>query len=142
MSRLEKLFCPSPSHSSKSTLCLNTLTEWIRESPYCIDSCNEFVIATGDEGGVVRLFDIRKKNPVDELLIDDGRCEDTINDIYIDSNGKYLVAASADGTLCAYNCKSTGSNRLLFHSNQTSKLLKSYFKSIFSNPRIAKNVSS
>ena len=26
-----------------------------------------------------RLFDIRKKNPVDELLIDDGRCEDTIN---------------------------------------------------------------
>ena len=80
-----------------------------RESPYCIDSCNEFVIATGDEGGVVRLFDIRKKNPVDELLIDDGRCEDTINDIYIDSNGKYLVAASADGTLCAYNCKSTGS---------------------------------
>ena len=31
------------------------------------------MIATGDEDGVVRLFDIRKKNPVDELLIDDGK---------------------------------------------------------------------
>ena len=61
------------------------------------------------------MFDIRNKNPVDELLIDDGRCEDTINDIYIDSNGKYLVAASADGTLCAYNCKSIGSKGI----NQT-----------------------
>ena len=69
------------------------------------------------------MFDIRKKNPVDELLIDDGRCEDTINDIYIDSNGKYLVAASADGTLCAYNCKNTGSNSRLFDLNQTSKFL-------------------
>ena len=33
------------------------------------------------------------------------RCEDTINDIHIGSDGKFLVAASADGTLCAFNCK-------------------------------------
>jgi len=92
-----------------------SITESFEDSPYCIDSCNEFVIATGDEAGVVRLFDIRKKNPVDELLIDDGRCEDTINDIYIDSNGKYLVAASADGTLCAYNCK----RKMFLHESES-----------------------
>ena len=76
-----------------------------RNSPYCICSTNENVIATGDENGIVRLFDIRKKNPIDDLLIDDGRCEDTIRDIYISNDGKYLLAASGDGTLSTYNCK-------------------------------------
>lgn len=77
----------------------------LRDSPYCISSTNENVIATGDEGGVVRLFDIRKKNPIDELLIDDGRCDDGINSIYQSTDGKYLLVASGDGTLSTYNCK-------------------------------------
>jgi len=98
--------------SGKAVLSLEDAFE---SAPYCIDSCNDNVIATGDESGVVRLFDIRKKNPVDELLIDDGRCEDTINDIHIGSDGKFLVAASADGTLCAYNCK----RRMFLHESQS-----------------------
>ena len=56
--------------SGKAVLSLESAFE---DAPYCIDSCNDNIIATGDEGGVVRLFDIRKKNPVDELLIDDGK---------------------------------------------------------------------
>lgn len=82
-----------------------SLQDAFENSPYCICSTNENVIATGDENGIVRLFDIRKKNPIDDLLIDDGRCEDTIRDIYISNDGKYLLAASGDGTLSTYNCK-------------------------------------
>merc|ERR1712227_663073 len=82
-----------------------SLQDAFEDSPYCISSTNENVIATGDEGGVVRLFDIRKKNPIDELLIDDGRCEDGINSIYQSTDGKYLLVASGDGTLSTYNCK-------------------------------------
>merc|ERR1712130_405577 len=82
-----------------------SLQEAFEASPYCISSTNENIIATGDEDGTVRLFDIRKKNPIDELLIDDGRCEDGINDLYQSSDGKYLLVASGDGTLSTYNCK-------------------------------------
>jgi WD40 repeat protein len=95
------------------------ICEIISDAPYCISSTHEHIIATGDEAGVVRLFDIRKKNPIDELLIDDGRCEDTIKvlfikfclpclqfqDVQMSEDGKYLIAISDDGTVSAYNCK-------------------------------------
>ncbi|XP_045520685.1 WD repeat-containing protein 55 homolog [Pieris brassicae] len=62
---------------------------------------NRFV--TGDDAGIVKLWDLRKKDPIFTLKIG----EDYISDIITNEAQKYLVCAGGDGTLTSIDLKAS-----------------------------------
>ncbi|KAK3577747.1 hypothetical protein CHS0354_015784 [Potamilus streckersoni] len=93
----------------KSIKCLDLNTGKLKrkiknahESPiYSICMTGENFIATGDDDGTVKVWDLRKKTAVMELKQND----DFISDMAIDSHRKILLATSGDGTLIAFNIR-------------------------------------
>ncbi|NXA42042.1 WDR55 protein, partial [Eudromia elegans] len=67
----------------------------------CVLPVTEHVFATGDEGGVLKVWDLRKGAAVLEAH----EHEEYISAMAVDANGKLLFTASGDGTLGVFNIK-------------------------------------
>jgi len=69
----------------------------------CIQYLNEHSVATGDDDGCVKLWDVRSRKPTATFE----ECEDFIADMAFRSDGYRLLAASGDGTLSVYDLRSS-----------------------------------
>ena len=60
---------------------------------------SEYLLATGDEDGTVKLWDKRQSNMLKPVMEDSESLSDAVTDFFYDSNvdPKYLVASSAEG---------------------------------------------
>ncbi|NWY03473.1 WDR55 protein, partial [Nothoprocta ornata] len=67
----------------------------------CVLPVTEHVFATGDEGGALKVWDLRKGATVLEAQ----EHEEYISAMAVDANGKLLLTASGDGTLGVFNIK-------------------------------------
>ncbi|XP_027744451.1 WD repeat-containing protein 55 [Empidonax traillii] len=67
----------------------------------CVLPIDQHVFATGDDGGAVKVWDLRKGDAVLEAR----QQEEYISAMAVDGNGKILLTASGDGTLGVYNVK-------------------------------------
>ncbi|XP_039264760.1 WD repeat-containing protein 55-like [Styela clava] len=73
------------------------------ESPsYCISVINHNLVASGDDDGTLKVWDIRKGS---DPIIEEDRCHDFISCIAVDKHGKFLFATSGDGTMSTFNIK-------------------------------------
>ncbi|XP_076446005.1 WD repeat-containing protein 55-like [Babylonia areolata] len=61
----------------------------------------ERFVATGDDEGTVKVWDMRSKAATMELH----ECEDFISDMILDQQQRILLATSGDGTLTAFNIR-------------------------------------
>ncbi|NXA54519.1 WDR55 protein, partial [Nothocercus julius] len=67
----------------------------------CVLPITDHVFATGDEGGALKVWDLRKGAAVLEAR----EHEEYISAMAVDANGKLLLTASGDGTLGVFNIK-------------------------------------
>lgn len=66
---------------------------------YSLCAINNNLFASGDDDGILKLWDIRKSK-----AIFDFRCgEETVNSILVDDSEKTLVVAVNDGSIAAFN---------------------------------------
>ncbi|KAG0348864.1 WD domain repeat-containing protein 55 [Podila humilis] len=77
----------------------------------------ENILATGDDGGVIKLWDVRTGNETMEYTEHD----DFISDFDYDPNSKTLVASSGQGTISIYDIRK--SKMLAMSANQDDELL-------------------
>ncbi|XP_033112946.1 WD repeat-containing protein 55-like [Anneissia japonica] len=68
---------------------------------YSVLVVDEKTLATGDDNGVIQIWDTRKK----ESIISFKQNEDYISDMATDSEKRILLATSGDGTLSAFNVR-------------------------------------
>ncbi|XP_076646887.1 WD repeat-containing protein 55 homolog [Halictus rubicundus] len=61
----------------------------------------EHIFATGDDDGVVKLWDLRQKGS--EPVFSIKKMEDYVSSIITNRDGKYLVCGSGDGSLTTFN---------------------------------------
>ncbi|XP_067872029.1 WD repeat-containing protein 55 [Heterodontus francisci] len=62
---------------------------------------DENLFATGDDNGLLKVWDLRKETSFMEMKNHD----DYISDIAVDQNKKILLTTSGDGTMCVFNIK-------------------------------------
>ncbi|KAK4814745.1 hypothetical protein QYF61_026722 [Mycteria americana] len=67
----------------------------------CVLPIDNHIFATGDDGGVLKVWDLRKGNAVLEAH----QQEEYISAMAVDGNGKILLTTSGDGTLGIFNVK-------------------------------------
>ncbi|XP_013075098.2 WD repeat-containing protein 55-like isoform X1 [Biomphalaria glabrata] len=71
------------------------------ESPiYSMVQTGDTFVATGDDDGVLKVWDMRSKQATMELK----ECEEFISDMIVEDN-KIIIAASGEGTLTAFNIR-------------------------------------
>ncbi|XP_076230809.1 WD repeat-containing protein 55 homolog [Calliopsis andreniformis] len=78
------------------------LFENAHEEPiYTLTTIGEHMFATGDDDGIVKLWDLRQKEntPIFSLK----KMEDYVSSILTNREAKYLVCASGDGSLTTFN---------------------------------------
>ncbi|XP_029664389.1 WD repeat-containing protein 55 homolog [Formica exsecta] len=81
---------------------LTRLYEKAHEQPiYTMTIINENVFATGDDDGVVKLWDLRQKGS--EPIFSIKKVEDYISAMITNRDAKYLVCSSGDGCLTTLN---------------------------------------
>ncbi|XP_048774023.2 WD repeat-containing protein 55-like isoform X2 [Ostrea edulis] len=68
---------------------------------YCLQVTGENFLASGDDDGHIKLWDLRTKTAVMDMKEN----EDYISDMAIDDQQKMLLASSGDGTLTAFNVR-------------------------------------
>ncbi|CAL1536605.1 unnamed protein product [Lymnaea stagnalis] len=72
------------------------------ESPiYSMVLTGDTFVATGDDEGVLKVWDMRTKNATMEMK----ECDDFISDMVVEDNKKIILAASGEGTLTAFNIR-------------------------------------
>ncbi|CAG8442599.1 6764_t:CDS:10 [Ambispora gerdemannii] len=67
----------------------------------CVQQLNQYVLATGDDDGVIKLWDTRQGNETMEY----SEHEDFISDLAFSAEHKTLVSTSGDGTLSVYDIR-------------------------------------
>ncbi|NXS88868.1 WDR55 protein, partial [Erpornis zantholeuca] len=67
----------------------------------CVLPIDNHVFATGDDGGAVKVWDLRRGSAILEAR----QQEEYISAMTVDGNGKILLTACGDGTLGVYNVK-------------------------------------
>ncbi|NWY47897.1 WDR55 protein, partial [Sylvia atricapilla] len=67
----------------------------------CVLPIDNHIFATGDDGGAVKVWDLRRGSAILEAR----QQEEYISAMTVDSNGKILLTASGDGTLGVFNVK-------------------------------------
>ncbi|XP_064527621.1 WD repeat-containing protein 55 isoform X1 [Pseudopipra pipra] len=67
----------------------------------CVLPIDHHVFATGDDGGAVKVWDLRRG----DAILEARQQEEYISAMAVDGNGKILLTASGDGTLGVYNVK-------------------------------------
>jgi len=93
----------------KSIICVDVETGKLKrrikgahESPiYSVVVTGDTFIATGDDDGVLKVWDMRTKTSTMEMK----ECEDFISDMIVEDNKKIIIAASGEGTLTAFNIR-------------------------------------
>ncbi|KAK5646786.1 hypothetical protein RI129_005250 [Pyrocoelia pectoralis] len=65
--------------------------------PYCIKSLDDHLFATGDDGGIIKLWDVRVNS--DKTVFSLKKNEDYISDIVTNESLQYLLCSSGDGCL-------------------------------------------
>jgi WD40 repeat protein len=67
---------------------------------YKVKPLNEFLVATGDEDGTVKLWDSRQSN-MSKPVMEDKQLDDAVTDIFYDINidPKYMIVSSAEGVI-------------------------------------------
>lgn len=101
--------CLYTASKDKSVAVLDTATWAVKRhyvhghdaSVYSLCDVNEYVFASGDDEGTLKLWDVRREAPV--FSIKSG--EETINAMIVDDQGKTLVAALNDGSIFALNLR-------------------------------------
>ncbi|KAI5641517.1 hypothetical protein NE865_06274 [Phthorimaea operculella] len=71
------------------------------EPVYCLKSLDNNKIVTGDDGGTVKLWDMRKPDPVFSIKIG----EEHVSDMITNDAQKYLVCSGGDGVLTTIDLK-------------------------------------
>ncbi|XP_040460882.1 WD repeat-containing protein 55 [Falco naumanni] len=67
----------------------------------CVLPIDNHVFATGDDGGMLKVWDLRKG----DAILEARQQEEYISAMAVDGNGKILLTASGDGTLGVFNVK-------------------------------------
>uniref|UniRef100_A0A8C3XCN8 WD repeat domain 55 n=1 Tax=Cyanoderma ruficeps TaxID=181631 RepID=A0A8C3XCN8_9PASS len=67
----------------------------------CVLPIDNHIFATGDDGGAVKVWDLRRGSAILEAR----QQEEYISAMTVDGNGKILLTASGDGTLGVFNVK-------------------------------------
>ncbi|NXC28299.1 WDR55 protein, partial [Campylorhamphus procurvoides] len=67
----------------------------------CVLPIDTHVFATGDDGGAVKVWDLRRG----DAILEARQQEEYISAMAVDGNGKLLLTACGDGTLGVYNVK-------------------------------------
>ncbi|XP_010169257.1 WD repeat-containing protein 55, partial [Antrostomus carolinensis] len=67
----------------------------------CVLPIDNNVFATGDDGGELKVWDLRKG----DAILEARQHEEYISAMAVDGNGKILLTASGDGTLGVFNVK-------------------------------------
>lgn len=67
---------------------------------YCLTIVSEHVFASGDEDGVIKLWDVRHKDPIFSLS---GRVKDYISGMVTTDSKRYLACTSGEGTVTSIN---------------------------------------
>ncbi|RIA89177.1 WD40-repeat-containing domain protein [Glomus cerebriforme] len=83
----------------------------------CILRLNETTLATGDDNGIIKLWDIRNGNEIMKY----SEHQDFISDFAFRLETKTLLSASGDGTLSVYDIRSQ--NLVAMSDNQDDELL-------------------
>ncbi|XP_078683599.1 WD repeat-containing protein 55-like isoform X1 [Branchiostoma floridae x Branchiostoma belcheri] len=68
---------------------------------YCQLVISDRLMATGDDDGNVKLWDLRKGHPIMELQEN----QDFISDMAVDEEKRFLLATSGDGTMTTFNIR-------------------------------------
>ncbi|XP_035683047.1 WD repeat-containing protein 55-like isoform X1 [Branchiostoma floridae] len=68
---------------------------------YCQLVISDRLLATGDDDGNVKLWDLRKGHPIMELQEN----QDFISDMAVDEEKRFLLATSGDGTMTTFNIR-------------------------------------
>ena len=68
---------------------------------YSLLVVNENIVASGDDDGELKVWDLRQNKTVMQLH----ECEEFISDMCIDNRGRVLLATSGDGSLSAYDIR-------------------------------------
>ncbi|CAD5117662.1 DgyrCDS6414 [Dimorphilus gyrociliatus] len=68
---------------------------------YSLCIIDDNIIASGDDDGTLKLWDLRKQKSVMEMK----ECEEFISDMVIDESKKILLATSGEGTLTTFDVK-------------------------------------
>lgn len=72
------------------------------ESPiYSLCVIDDYLCATGDDDGRVKLWDYRRQ----QAIMESTDCDDYVSDMAIDPTKKTLLVTSGDGTLTAFNVR-------------------------------------
>jgi WD40 repeat protein len=74
----------------------------LSESINCLVTIDNWLIATADDNGCVKIWDYRKKNAVMESKSD---CNDYISDLAVSRDKKFLLATCGEGTLSAFHTR-------------------------------------
>ncbi|KAK2524916.1 hypothetical protein Q9233_009235 [Columba guinea] len=67
----------------------------------CVLPIDNHIFATGDDGGGLKVWDLRKG----DAILEARQQEEYISAMAVDGNGKILLTASSDGTLGVFNVK-------------------------------------
>ncbi|ELU18406.1 hypothetical protein CAPTEDRAFT_20314 [Capitella teleta] len=69
---------------------------------YCLEMANEDIVATGDDDGYLKLWDLRQKP---KAVMELKENEEFISDIHLEFKRKMLLMTSGDGTLTAVDIR-------------------------------------
>uniref|UniRef100_A0A0B6ZZW1 Uncharacterized protein n=1 Tax=Arion vulgaris TaxID=1028688 RepID=A0A0B6ZZW1_9EUPU len=72
-----------------------------RSPIYSLAITGETFIATGDDDGLLKVWDMRSKTASMELK----ECDDFISDMIVEDNKKTIIASSGEGTLTSFNIR-------------------------------------
>lgn len=92
-------------------------SSWNRHPINSVKLLTENILATGDDGGVIKLWDVRTGSETMEYTEHD----DFISDFDFDANSKTLVASSGQGTISIYDIRK--SKMVAMSANQDDELL-------------------
>uniref|UniRef100_A0A1B6E1Q1 WD repeat-containing protein 55 homolog n=1 Tax=Clastoptera arizonana TaxID=38151 RepID=A0A1B6E1Q1_9HEMI len=82
---------------------LNKCFDDAHEDPlYCLLEVNENVIASGDENGVVKLWDLRQNKQISSFK----KMEDYVSSIISNDERRYIVCTSGEGTVTSFDMRS------------------------------------
>nr|CAB3267713.1 WD repeat-containing protein 55 [Phallusia mammillata] len=70
--------------------------------PYSLAIIDKNLLATGDDGGTLKLWDLRKGNTA---VMEDRKFDDYVSGIAVDDKHRLLFAVSGDGTMATFNAR-------------------------------------
>nr|XP_002124173.1 WD repeat-containing protein 55 [Ciona intestinalis] len=95
------------------------IEETHRSAPYCLSVIDKNLLATGDDDGTLKVWDLRKGK--DAVMTSEDKFEDYVSDIAVDDKRRLIFAVCGDGTMATFNARQ---RKFIVHSqNEESDLL-------------------